>query len=76
MFVAFTKSSWLDRNPEGQNLLVLAFLSALIDLGWHLADLVVDEPFRSLHGPWLTAHPWGIQQDAVEYSGWMRDQFM
>ena len=27
-------------------------------------------------GPWLTAHPCETQQDAAEYSGWLREQYM
>ena len=64
----FTPAEW---GAWGQHL-----LSFLTDAGWQLADLVVDEPFRTLHGPWLNAHPWGTQQDAAEYSGWLREQFM
>ena len=64
----FTPAEW---GAWGQHL-----LSFLTDAGWQLADLVLDEPFRTLHGPWLNAHPWGTQQDAAEYSGWLREQFM
>ena len=35
-------------------------LSFLIDAIWQLADLVRDEPFPTLHGPWLLDHSWGI----------------
>ena len=50
---SFTPSDW---DEWGAHL-----LSFLTNVGWQLADLVVDEPFRSLHSPWLTAHPWGTQ---------------
>ena len=63
---SFTPSDW---GEWGTHL-----LSFLTDAGWQLAGFVVDEPLRSLHGPWLTAHPWGTQQDAAEYNGCLREQ--
>ena len=41
-----------------------------------LVDLNMDDPFLTLHCGWLTAHPPGRQQDAAEYAGWLREQFL
>ena len=44
---SFTPSDW---GEWGTHL-----LSFLTDAGWQLADLVVDEPLRTLHGSCATA---------------------
>ena len=36
----------------------------------------MDEPFIKLSSTWLATHPPGRQQDAAEYAGWLREQFL